>query len=120
MIELLLEAERQLAAGRLDEAGRLYAQVAEGDPRNSIAVVGLARVALERGEEGEALRLGRQALEIDPENVAGQRLVARLEEVMAARGAAVPSAPAPATVARPGSGSARRPRSLLGRILGRG
>ena len=86
MIELLLQAERALSVGLLDRAETLYRQVAAADPRNSIAVVGLARVAIERGDELEALELGRRALEIDPENSAAQRLVQRLEEVRAYRG----------------------------------
>ena len=88
MIELLLQAERALSVGLLDRAETLYRQVAAADPRNSIAVVGLARVAIERGDELEALELGRRALEIDPENSAAQRLVQRLEEVRAYRGEA--------------------------------
>ena len=106
MIELLLQAERTLAAGRIDEAERLYRQASGADPRSSIAVVGLARVALERGDDPKAWRLGRQALDIDPENVAAQRLTQRLEEVYAYRGesiAALAAArdPAPAIMEAP-------------------
>jgi tetratricopeptide (TPR) repeat protein len=92
MIELLLGAERALAAGLVDQAERLYRQAADGDPHNSIAVVGLARVALERGDEPEAWRLARRALGIDPENVAAQRLAGRLEEIWAYRGESLPEA----------------------------
>ena len=99
MIELLLQAERALSVGLLDRAETLYRQVAAADPRNSIAVVGLARVAIERGDELEALELGRRALEIDPENSAAQRLVQRIEEVRAYRGEATPAARPSATSA---------------------
>jgi len=100
MIELLLQAERALSVGLLDRAEVLYRQVAAADPRNSIAVVGLARVALEQDDEDGALELGRRALTIDPENDAAQRLVQRLEEVRAYRDAtatpeAAPRASAP-------------------------
>ena len=92
MIELLLAAERALSVGLLDRAQALYRQVAEADPRNSIAVVGLARVALERGGETEALELARRALQIDPDNAAAHRMVQRLEEVISYRGDIVPAA----------------------------
>ncbi len=85
MIERLLQAESALSLGLLDRAEILYREVAGADPRNSIAVVGLARVALERGDEPEALRLARRALTIDAENAAAQRMVQRLEEVLAYR-----------------------------------
>lgn len=92
MIELLLQAERALAVGLLDQAEQLYRQAIERDPRNGIAAVGLARVALERGEERTAWELASRALEIDPENAAAQRLTARLAEVIAWRGEAPPDA----------------------------
>jgi tetratricopeptide (TPR) repeat protein len=106
MIELLLQGERALSVGMLDQAERLYRQAVDADPRNAIAVVGLARVALERGAEGESIELGRRALEIDPENAAARRLVDRLVEVRAYReqaaggpDAAAPEPPVPAPVA---------------------
>lgn len=82
MIELLLQAERSLSVGMLDRAEQLYRQVANADPRNSIAVVGLARVTLDRGDDVGALELSKRALTIDPENDAARRMVARLEEVL--------------------------------------
>jgi len=88
VIEPLLEAERAMDFGMFDRAERLYRSVADGDPKNSIAVVGLARVALERGDDDEALRLAGRAVAIDPENPAARRLVFRLEEIRAARGEA--------------------------------
>jgi tetratricopeptide repeat protein len=85
MIERLLEAERALSVGLLDQAERLYQQAWDADPHNSIAVVGLARVALERGDEPGAQALARRALEIDPDNQAAHRMVDRLVEVQTTR-----------------------------------
>ncbi len=99
MIELLLEAERALTVGMLDQAERLYRQTIEHDPNNSIAVVGLARVAIERGDDRGALEQARAALAIDADNVAAQRLVTRLEEVLAVRDAQPGQAPVPASAA---------------------
>jgi tetratricopeptide repeat protein len=86
VIELLLEAERALSFGRVDRAEEIYRQVSAADPHNSIAVVGLARVALERADDLGAYLLARRALRIDPENEAARRLATRLEEVLATRG----------------------------------
>ncbi|MEP7379025.1 MAG: tetratricopeptide repeat protein [Chloroflexota bacterium] len=85
MIEALLQAERLLIHGMVDQAEQIYANAAAQDPGNAIAVVGLARVALERGEERLAYERARDALQIDPENVAAQRLEQRLAEVFAER-----------------------------------
>ena len=90
MIEVLLQAERALSVGLVDQAERLYRQAAAADPRNSIAVVGLARVALERADDARALQLAWRAQAIDPENVAAARLAARMEEVLTARGESLP------------------------------
>ena len=129
MIELLLEAERDLSFGLLDQAERLYRQVAINDPKSSIAVMGLARVALERGDEREAYLLARRALAIDADNPAAQHMVSRLTEVMATRGetppggeeAVAPPAPPSAEVAAPAPPrptAAKRP-GVIGRLLGR-
>ena len=101
MIELLLQAEGALSVGLLDRAEALYQQVVGADPRNSIAVVGLARVALERSDEVGALTFARRALSIDPENNAAQRMVQRLEEVLRNRGVAVPPAARMETMVEP-------------------
>ena len=122
MIELLLEAERALSFGRVDEAERLYRQVAAADPANSIAVVGLARVALEHADDAGAYVLARKALTIDPENEAAQRLVTRLDEVMRTRGETVPEPPGEpslsATTARASEvePKVRRRRSVIDRL----
>jgi hypothetical protein len=98
MIETLIEAERALTHGLVDQAERLYRQVAANDPKSSIAVMGLARVALERGDDRTAYLHGRAALAIDPENPAAQHLVMRLAEVMAGRGETPPDVPGVAVV----------------------
>jgi hypothetical protein len=91
MMELLVEAERYLSHGLLDHAERLFRQVADADPRSSIAAVGLARVALERDDDATAYAFARRALTIDPENPAAHHLVLRLEEVVGGRGGTLPS-----------------------------
>lgn len=122
MIELLLQAEAALSVGLLDRAETLYRHVATADPRNSIAVVGLARVALERSDEVGALTQARRALLIDPENDAARRMVQRLEEVLRHRGVAVgpadaaePAGPSPVPAPAP----RQRRRSYLARLLRR-
>jgi len=100
VIELLLEAERAMSFGRLDRAEEIYRQVASADAKNSIAVVGLARVSLERGDDLGAYLMARRALGIDPENEAARRLAVRLEEVLATRGEPVAD-PLPPTAEPP-------------------
>lgn len=78
MIELLLAADRLLADGMLDRAERIYGQIAEADPRNAMAVVGLARVAVARGRLDEAGATVRRALEIDPDDALARQLEADL------------------------------------------
>jgi thioredoxin-like negative regulator of GroEL len=86
VIERLLEAERDLAVGLVDTAEAIYRGLVEADPQNAVAVVGLARCALEHGNERGAYGLAVQALTIDPEDTAALRMEARLSEVLAARG----------------------------------
>jgi type IV secretory pathway VirB10-like protein len=90
MMETLVEAERALTHGLVDKAERLYRQVRENDPKSSIAVMGLARVALERGDDATAYLHAKAALAIDAENPAAKHLVMRLAEVMEGRGEAPP------------------------------
>ena len=124
MIEPLLQAERLLLHGQIDAAERLYASTLAADPRNSIAAVGLARIALERGNDLLAYQHACAALEIDRQNSAALRLEARLSEVLAARGQPV-ERPAWMTGdddrARDDRAAGDRPRrpGLLRRILGR-
>ena len=109
----MLEAERRLAVGLLDQAEGLYRQVVASDPGNAIAIVGLARVALERGDERTTYLEARRALRLDPDNPMASHLVMRMGEVLRGRGEALPEESAPeleATADRPG---------LVGRILRR-
>ena len=61
VIEQLLRAENALSLGLLDQAEQIYAQTLAHDPVNAIALVGLSRVALERGDERASLVLARRA-----------------------------------------------------------
>lgn len=107
MIEALLQAERLLVHGMVDQAEQIYQRAIDQDPQNAIAVVGLARVALERGQERLAYERAREALAIDPQNVAAQRLEARLAEVFAERDR--PAQPPPEQPGGPGSPDSPNP-----------
>ena len=100
MIERLLAAEGALSRDELDHAQRLFGQVVEADPRNAIAVVGLARVLARRGDTEAARELLAHALEIDPDEAEAQRLLAELDAAAAPVQAAV-AATAPATAPAP-------------------
>ena len=86
MIEPILEAERLLRYGLLDRAEALYRNVAEADPSNGFALVGLASVAAERGDEEAAYRYSVEAVRVDPANGVARALAARTAELLAVQG----------------------------------
>lgn len=98
MIELLLQADRLLTVDMVDQADAIYRRVAEADPGNAIAVVGMARCALARADDHAAYRLAAEALAIDPQNEMARRMEARLREVLTLRGE-TPGVPASAAEA---------------------
>jgi tetratricopeptide (TPR) repeat protein len=88
MFELLLQADKALAKGKLDQAEKTYSQLIELDPTNAIALAGLARVAQTRGDEPAARSLVDRALGIDPASVAALRVLDELDH-----GATAPTEP---------------------------
>src|SRR5450759_5054438 len=84
MFELLLQADRSLADGALEQAERTYWQLVDLDPSNAIAFSGLARVALARGDERLARGFADRALDLDPESVAARHVL----EILAHSGSA--------------------------------
>jgi len=127
VIEQILHADRLLNVDQIEQARDMYARVAELDPDNAIAVVGLARCALADGDDRGAHGLASRALRIDPQNDMAQRMEARLAEILATRGEPVDrpvlssaadvlerSIPVPGA---PPASAARR--SLLDRLRGR-
>lgn len=117
MIERLLAADAALDRGDLETAEKLFTQVAEADPRNAIAAVGLGRVAAARDDAMGARTWFLRALEIDPDEAAALRLFAALDRELADDAVSeAPPSPAPTDVPR---------RSLMDRIrawlrIGRG
>lgn len=93
MIERLLAADAAMERGETDAAERLYRQVTDADPRNAIAVVGLARVAAARGETDASRELAERALAIDAEEAAARRM---LDALTTPATAALPPNVAPA------------------------
>ena len=116
MIERLLAAEKALDQGMLDTAGRLYAQVAQADPRNAIALVGLAKIALREDRIEDARELAEQALAIDPDEAAAQRLLREVYAEVRPQPGPMPRAePAPHAPAAPEMPLVRNA-SLLARL----
>ncbi len=121
MIELLLQADRLLTVDMVDQADAIYRRVSEQDPRNAIAVVGLARCALARGHDQEAYRLAAHAHELDPDDDMARRMTARMAEILAYRGEPVDPAPptGPAAATTPPPSGTPAARSWLDRVRGR-
>ncbi len=71
----VVHAQELEAAGRLEDAERLYERAFELDPKNVGAALGLGRLAVERGDQNEARRL-LQPLRPDPE---AERILAAIE-----------------------------------------
>lgn len=81
-IALLAKGRALQAAGNLDGATDLLESAVAVDPRNRDAFVALGQVAQSRALPGKAIRLYREALSLDPNDVAalrgqGEALVAR-------------------------------------------
>ena len=98
MIEQLLQADRLLAVDQVDAAEAIYRRVSELDPMDAIAVVGLARCALARGDDHAAYELSARALEIDPADDMARRMEARLSEILETRGETVSRPPSATAV----------------------
>jgi len=93
----LLQADRLLTIGLVDQAEALYQDVLRRDPRSERAVIGIANSLLSRGEDRRAYHTLLQALELNPNDTTALRMEARLSEILAARGEVV-----------------KRPQSVLG------
>ncbi len=81
-LALLAKGRALQAAGNLDVATDMLESAVAVDPRNRQAFVVLAEVAQTRGLPGKAIRLYREALSLDPNDVLalrgqGEALVAR-------------------------------------------
>ena len=68
-VELQQQAEQELVAGRLMEAGDLLETALAVDPRNRSAFVDLARVAKQQKLFGKAIRLANEALLLEPNDL---------------------------------------------------
>ena len=66
------QAYEALRSGQLDEAQRLYGQLAGAEPRNVQALLGLAAIAGRQGRSEEATQRYLQILELEPRNALAQ------------------------------------------------
>jgi hypothetical protein len=88
--EKQIQADRLLMYGLLDQAERLYGEVLRAEPSNSEALFGLARVALERGDERLALERAQVASRLNPSDDDARRLADRLGEIVETRRSGAP------------------------------
>lgn len=102
--EKLAAADRLLLYDLHDQAEATYAELLAEVPTSSEAMFGLARVALERGDEQLAHERVAAAVRLNPRNDDAQRLLSRLTEILAARQSS-PAQQRPAAV-RPSEQSA--------------
>jgi hypothetical protein len=102
--EKQIQADRLLTYGLLDQAEQLYEEVLGAEPGNVEVAFGLARVALERGDEALAYERVRRAVRINPGFDDAVRLERRLAEIIATRAAG--GAQHPAQAVRPSEQSA--------------
>ncbi len=114
--ERLLHAERLLTVGLEDRADAIFRAVAETDPGNVDALLGMARCALAGHDDHEAYRLAARAHRVDPDHDMARRMEARLAEILRTRGEE-PGADGSASAAPQAIPGPRR--SLLARLRGR-
>lgn len=73
-LQMMQAGETSLAAGKTQAAADSFEAALAADPRNRRAYLGLARAAEAEGLPGKAVRYYREALEIDPNDVAALEL----------------------------------------------
>lgn len=73
-LRMMKAGEAQLAAGNADAATDSFEAALAADPRNRRAYIGMARAAEAQGLPGKAVRFYREALEIDPNDLAALEL----------------------------------------------
>jgi tetratricopeptide (TPR) repeat protein len=66
------QAYAALQSGQVDEAQRLYGQLAGSEPRNVQALLGLAAIASRQGKVDEATQRYLQVLDLEPRNALAQ------------------------------------------------
>ena len=68
----IAQAYQALQAGKFDQAETLYRAVAEVEPQNLDAMLGLATIAAQRGNAQQAIGFYERALELEPRNAVAQ------------------------------------------------